>query len=75
MIASYLSGDVETARKLQLEAIGLIDALFCETNPIPVKKACELMGMNPGPLRMPLYEISDANCEKLVAAMKNYGLL
>ncbi len=75
MIASFLSGDVEKARALQLEAIELIDALFCETNPIPVKKACELMGMNPGPLRMPLYEISDANCEKLKKAMKNYGLL
>ncbi|MCD8049686.1 MAG: 4-hydroxy-tetrahydrodipicolinate synthase [Clostridia bacterium] len=75
MIASFLSGDVETARALQLEAIALIDALFIETNPIPVKKACELLGMNPGPLRMPLYEISDANCEKLKAAMTNYGLL
>lgn len=75
MIASFLSGDVETARALQLEAIALIDALFVETNPIPVKKACELLGMNPGPLRMPLYEISDANCEKLKAAMTNYGLL
>ncbi len=75
MIASFLNGDVETARALQLEAIALIDALFVETNPIPVKKACELLGMNPGPLRMPLYEISDANCEKLKAAMTNYGLL
>jgi 4-hydroxy-tetrahydrodipicolinate synthase len=75
MIASFLAGDVETARKIQLEAIALINALFIETNPIPVKKACELMGMNPGPLRMPLYEISEKNLEVLKKEMANYGLL
>ena len=75
MIASFLSGDVETARKLQLEAIELIDALFIETNPIPVKKAVELMGLCPGTLRMPLYEISAKNLEVLKKAMTNYGIL
>ncbi len=75
MIASFLEGDIETARKLQLEAIALINALFIETNPIPVKKACELMGMNPGPLRLPLYEISEKNLEILKKEMTNYGLL
>lgn len=75
MMASFLNGDVVTARKLQLEAIELIDALFCETNPIPVKKACELMGLCPGTLRMPLYEISDKNLEVLKKAMTNYGIL
>lgn len=74
MIVSFLNGDTETAKNLQLEAIELIDALFVETNPIPVKKACELMGMNPGPLRMPLYEISEKNLEALKRAMVNYGL-
>lgn len=75
MIASFLEGDTETARKLQLEAIALIDALFIETNPIPVKKACDLMGMNPGPLRLPLYEISEKNLEILKKEMTSYGLL
>lgn len=75
MVASFIAGDVATARKLQLEAIELIDALFCETNPIPVKKACELMGLCSGNLRMPLYEISEKNAERLTNAMKNYGIL
>ncbi len=75
MISSFLSGDIATPRRLQLEAIELIDALFCETNPIPVKKACELMGLCSGNLRMPLYEISEKNAERLTSAMKNYGIL
>lgn len=75
MMMSFLNGDVKTAMKLQLEAIELIDALFIETNPIPVKKACELMGLCSGNLRMPLYEISDKNLEVLKSAMTNYGIL
>ncbi len=75
MIASFLNGDIKTAMRLQLEAIELIDALFIETNPIPVKKACELMGLCPGNLRMPLYEISDKNLAVLKQAMTNYGIL
>lgn len=75
MMASFLNGDVKTAMRLQLEAIELIDALFIETNPIPVKKACELMGLSSGNLRMPLYEISAKNLEILKKAMTNYGIL
>lgn len=75
MIASFLNGDIKTAMRLQLEAIELIDALFIETNPIPVKKACELMGLCSGNLRMPLYEISDKNLAVLKQAMTNYGIL
>ncbi|MBQ7876200.1 MAG: 4-hydroxy-tetrahydrodipicolinate synthase [Clostridia bacterium] len=75
MIASFLAGDTKTAMRLQLEAIELIDALFIETNPIPVKKACELMGLCSGNLRMPLYEISDKNLAVLKSAMTNYGIL
>lgn len=75
MMVSFLNGDVKTAMKLQLEAIELVDSLFIETNPIPVKKACELMGLCPGTLRMPLYEISDKNLEVLKKAMANYGIL
>lgn len=75
MISSFLSGDVVTSRKLQLEAIELIDALFIETNPIPIKKACALLGMCADTLRMPLYDISDKNLEVLKKAMANYGIL
>ncbi len=73
--AKFFEGDVEGSRKIQLEAIDLIDALFCEVNPIPVKKALNLMGLNAGPLRRPLTEMEDANAEKLEKAMKGFGLL
>ena len=75
MVASYLAGDVATACKLQLEAIELVDALFIEVNPIPVKAAMNMLGYNAGGLRMPLCEISDANREVLRKAMVNYGIL
>ena len=75
IVAEYLAGNVEASRKLQLEAIELIDALFCEVNPIPVKHALNLMGMEVGPLRMPLCPMEDANLERLKKAMKNYGIL
>ena len=73
--AKYFEGDVEGSRKLQLDAIELIDALFCEVNPIPVKKALNLMGLNAGILRRPLTEMEDANAAKLEKAMKKFGLL
>ena len=75
IVAEYLAGNVEASRKLQLEAIELIDALFCEVNPIPVKHALNLMGMEVGPLRMPLSPMEDKNLETLKNALKNYGLL
>ncbi len=75
MVASYLAGDVATALKLQLEAIELVDALFIEVNPIPVKTAMNMLGYKAGTLRMPLYEMSEANKEVLRKAMVNYGLL
>ena len=73
--AKFFEGDVEGSRKIQLEAIELIDALFCEVNPIPVKKALNLMGLNAGILRRPLTEMEDANAKKLEKAMKDFGLL
>jgi len=75
MVAAYLSGDLETARKIQLGALELIRALFIEVSPIPVKEAMNLMGMNVGKCRMPLVEMSDKNREILRKAMKNYGLI
>lgn len=75
MCDSFFKGDLETARKLQMEALPLVDALFSEVNPIPVKKALNLMGKEVGPLRSPLCEMSDANAAKLAEAMKRYGIL
>ncbi len=73
--ASYLAGDVEKSRRMQLEAIDLIEALFCEVNPIPVKTALNLMGKEVGPLRGPLCEMDEKNVQRLKKAMENYGLL
>lgn len=71
---SFFKGDLATAQKLQREAIPLIDALFSEVNPIPVKKAMNLMGLEVGSLRAPLCEMSEAGAAKLAEAMRAYGL-
>ena len=75
MCDSFFKGDIETARKIQLEGLPLVDALFSEVNPIPVKKALNLMGKEVGPLRSPLCEMSEANAVKLAEVMKAYGIL
>ena len=72
---TYLDGDVKKSLQLQLEAMELCNALFCEVNPIPVKKALSLMGMGAGTLRMPLSEMEPSNVQRLEKAMKDYGLL
>lgn len=73
--AEFLAGNVEKSRQLQFEALELVAALFCEVNPIPVKTALNLMGMEAGPLRMPLCEMEEANLARLKTALKNYGIL
>jgi 4-hydroxy-tetrahydrodipicolinate synthase len=75
MCDSFFKGDIETAKKLQLEAVPLIDALFSEVNPIPVKTALNLMGMEVGPLRGPLCEMGEENARKMAEIMKAYGIL
>ena len=74
MVQKFLDGDVAESTKLQLQAIPLIEALFCEVNPIPVKAAMNLMGMGVGTLRMPLADMEQENQEKLKKAMIEYGL-
>ena len=71
----YFAGDVKGSMELQLKAMELCDALFCEVNPIPVKKALNLMGMEAGGLRLPLTEMEEANAKKLEKAMKDFGIL
>ena len=72
---SYFKGDLATAQKLQKEAIPLIDALFSDVNPIPVKNAMNMMGLQVGPLRAPLCDMSDDKKAKMLEVMKNYGIM
>ena len=73
--AKFFEGDVAGSCAEQLRAIPLCKALFCEVNPIPVKKALELMGKGEGFLRMPLTEMEETHVLKLEKAMKEYGIL
>jgi 4-hydroxy-tetrahydrodipicolinate synthase len=75
MVAEYLTGDRKKALELQMKALPVVDALFSEVNPIPVKRAMNLMGMEVGSLRGPLCEMGDAASAKLEQALKEYGLL
>ncbi len=75
IVAAWMEGDTRRSCKLQLEAIELINALFCEVNPIPVKKALNLMGKEVGPLRAPLFEMEEENAARLEKAMRAYGIL
>ena len=70
-----LDNDFQAASELQIQYMDLIDALFCEVNPIPVKAAMNLMGMEAGILRLPLCDMSDANRNTLKASMERMGLL
>ena len=74
MVEKYLNGDVKGSCDMQLDAMPLINALFSEVNPIPVKAAMNLMGMEVGPLRSPLTEMEEANKEKLKEEMVKFGL-
>ncbi len=73
--AACLSGDYALAAKLQLAAIDLCHALLCEVNPIPVKAAMNMQGLEVGPLRAPLSEMEPENQERLRKAMEAYGIL
>ena len=75
MVDLYLKGNTIDALKLQLESLALTNALFIETNPIPVKTAMNLMGMEVGNLRLPLCEMADNTLETLKKEMKSYGIL
>lgn len=74
MVMNYLEGNHEEALKMQLKALPMVDALFCEVNPIPVKAAMNLMGWNVGSLRAPLSEMEPENVKKLAKAMKEFGI-
>lgn len=73
--AACLRGNYETAASMQKHYMALIDALFCEVNPIPVKTAMNLMGLGVGPLRMPLCELDDGKKEQLISALHQTNLI
>lgn len=75
MCYKFFSGDIAGSRKMQLDALPLVDALFCEVNPIPVKAALNMMGKEVGTLRAPLTEMEDAHKEVLKKAMMDLGIL
>ena len=74
MVMSYLEGDLEKALNLQLKMKPLIDALFIEVNPIPVKEGMNLLGMDVGPLRLPLTTMAEPNLKVLTNELESYGL-
>lgn len=75
MARAFLTGDVARARRIQLDGLPLVHALFCEVNPIPVKEACAQLGMCEANYRLPLVPMTDTNRTRLVEAMKGAGLL
>ena len=74
IVAKYLTGDVEGSRDLQLRALPLVEKLFCEVNPIPVKAALNMMGWEVGPVRMPLTVMEEEHQRQLKAEMDRFGI-
>lgn len=74
MCAEYLNGNCNEASAMQIKYSGLIEALFCDVNPIPVKQAMNLLGMNVGPCRLPLYPMNDSNLNFLKEKLTECGL-
>ena len=75
IVEKFMNGDVAGSRELQLKAIPLVDALFCEVNPIPVKSAMNLQGKNVGLPRLPLTEMEPQNQERMKKALADFGVL
>lgn len=75
MVQSYLNGNIEKSKEIQLKYLKLMNAMFCDVNPIPVKEALNLMGFNTGRCRMPLDILSDSSNEKLKEILKEYSLI
>jgi 4-hydroxy-tetrahydrodipicolinate synthase len=75
MIDAFMAGDIKKAEKMHHKLVPLVDSLFIETNPVPVKAALSMMGKISYDVRLPMYKMSDSNYEKLKTVMKNYGLI
>lgn len=75
MIMNYLNGNTVKATKMQLEMLPLVRALFADVNPMPVKEALNIMGLNAGPCRQPLTSIEDTLKQRLTTELKNYKII
>lgn len=75
MVMSFLNGEIEESKNLQLKLKPLVDALFCESNPIPIKTSLNLMGKNVGPLRLPLTDMVEDNLNRLKVQLKSIQLI
>lgn len=75
MVMSYLNGDTEKAMLIQRRLLPMVDALFCEVNPIPVKNAMNMLGKEVGPLRMPLCDMTKEHQDMMKKTLKDFGLL
>lgn len=75
MVQSYLNSNTEKSKEIQLKYLKLMNAMFCDVNPIPVKETLNLMGFNTGRCRMPLDILSESNYEKLKEILKEYSLI
>jgi 4-hydroxy-tetrahydrodipicolinate synthase len=74
LVNLFNKGDKAKAQAINAKLLSLVEALFIETNPIPVKTAASLMGLCSGAMRLPMCEMEDANLAKLKKALKSYGL-
>ncbi len=71
----FFNGNIEASRELQLKYLSLMNSMFCDVNPIPVKDAMNILGMNVGPLRLPLLSMNDTNRNTVISELKNAGLI
>ena len=74
MVYAYKNGELDKARQMQIDVNPMVKAMFCEVNPIPVKEAMNMVGMNVGPCRLPLCEMSAKNHEYVDGVLKKYDL-
>src|SRR5690606_9242472 len=75
MVVSFLGGNIEEARRLQLKYVDLIKALFMDVSPMPLKAAMNLMGMNVGKCRMPLVDLDEEKLSKMKNVLMKYNLI
>lgn len=75
MIKEFFKGNTELSSKMQIKYLELMNAMFCDVNPVPVKEALNIMGFKCGECRMPLYRLSDENRNKVKSALKKHSLI
>ena len=75
LVRSFIAGDAARAQQVHYELLPLFDALFCVTNPIPVKAAAAALGWCEEEIRLPLTKLGDADLERLKVVMKDVGIL